>query len=261
MIDYAKFVHFEKTFDFITLYVSEWNNENNVFFIKNSEKPIQAKRIIQKVLDHLGCSLTYTPDGKVSINSNWFFYEDDLIWQLGSIHCGTKDTKFNSTHSIFSAKSYEKMEILYGYNGMKQNYSETDIAYSDDYLTGLNSAGDKPSTYTVSLPYYKKNLSTNIVSSIKSYLWRCVKSSDVRLKATVLPQFGLLLEMGDKFIADFRVSPILPNNELGIGKYFMIYGMNKAISKENEIECVQIPEPIIPAKWCENNWCMGARWK
>lgn len=259
--NYGIFQEMELLFNFTTLYVSEWNDSNDVYSYKNDSKPLQAKNIIQKVLDHIGCQLTYDTEGKISINTNWFYNDTNPLWRLGSIHCGAKGNTFTASHSLKTAKEYKRMELFYGYNPMTKNAAGKIVKFDPDALVGIYGINDKPPTYAITLPYYKAGVSDLVVNAIAEYLWKWVKVSHIRLSATVLPQFGLSLDVGDKFIADFTISPILPNTDKGIGKFFMIYGINKKIGAEVEIECIATPDPIIPSKWCEAYWCMGARWK
>jgi hypothetical protein len=259
-IDYDKFLELEYLFDYNTLWVNEWNRENDVFSYKKDLKPLQAKNIIQKVLDHVGCQLTYNSEGKISINTNWFFVGTEKLWKIGSFNCGAIGSKFEGSHSISEGTIYKRMELFYGINDFNNNFQGKLIENTPDALIGINSVNDKPKTYTVTLPYYKKGLSDIIVGVIKQYLWKWVQLSHIRLKATVLPQFGLTLDVGDKFIADFTTAPILPNTDKGIGKYFMIYSINKAVGKEVEIDCIATPPPIYPYFWCNAKWC-NAKWK
>lgn len=260
-INYSIFQEMELLFNFTTLYVSEWNDSNDVYSYKNDSKPVQSKNIIQKVLDHIGCQLTYDSEGKISINTNWFYNDTNPLWRLGSIHCGAKGNLFSPSHSLKTAKEYKRMELFYGYNPMTKNAAGKIIKFDPDALVGIYGVNDKPSTYTITLPYYKAGISDLIVNAISEYLWKWVKVSHIRLTASVLPQFGLSLDVGDKFIADFTTSPILPNTDKGIGKFFMIFGITKNVAGEVQIECIATPEPITPAHWCEAYWCMGARWK
>ena len=260
-INYDKFQEMESLFNFSTVYVSEWNESNSPFSFTGEEKPLQAKNIIQKILGHIGCQLTYDVDGKISISSNWYLTGVQELWRLGSIHSGVKGTGFVPSHSIRSEKEYKRMELRYGYNGMTKNTAGIIEKYSPDALVGIYGTNDKPQTYQITMPYYKAVVSDIIVNSIADYLWKWLQVQHIRLSATILPQFGLSLDVGDKFMADFTTSPILPNTDKGIGKYFMIYSLNKSLGGNVEIEAIATPEPIYPSKWCEAYWCMGGRWK
>lgn len=261
-INYSVLQELELLFNFITLHVSEWNDGNDVYAYNKNNKPIQAKNIIQKVLDHVGCQLTYDSEGKISINTNWFYNDTNPLWRLGSIHCGAKGNGFTPSHSIndTTATQYKRMELFYGYNPMTKNTAGKIIENAPDALVGIYGVNDKPPTYSITMPYFKVGESDLVVNAIAKYLWKWAQVSHIRLSATVLPQFGISLDVGDKFIADFTTAPILPNEDTGEGKYFMIYGITKKIGGEVEIQCIAIPEPIIPSRWCEANWCMGARW-
>ena len=261
-INYSIFQEMEDRFDFTTLYVSEWNKENDVYSYKNDTKPIQVKNIAQKILDHIGCQLTYDTEGKISINTNWFYNDSNLLWRLGSIHCGVKGTGFVPSHSVDDGKVYKRMEVFYAENSFTGESAGFYEKNAPDSLVGIYGVNDKPEAFKASLPYFKLGVSDLLVSAIVEYLWKWVQVSHIRLSATILPQFGASLDVGDKFIADFTTEPILPNTDKGWGKYFMIYGINKKIGGEVEIQAIATPEPILPAKWCEAKWCIGgSRWK
>lgn len=260
-IDYVIFQEYENLFNFTRLYVSEWNDNNDVYSYKNDTKPIQSKNIAQKILDHIGCQLTYNTEGKISLNSNWFYVAPIQLWSLGSIHCGARGNGFTPSHSIKAGKEYKRFELFYGYNNMTKNAAGHAVEFAPDALVGIYGVNDKPATFTVTLPYYKVGVSDLIIAAITQYLWKWVQLSHIRLSANVLPQHGLSLEPGDKFMAKFDTSPILPNIDKDWGKYFMIYSISKAIGGEVQIECIATPEPIIPSQWCDAKWCMNSRWK
>ncbi len=252
-IDYDSFLKYEEIFKDDYLFVTEFNSENKVF--RTNGTPLQTKNIIQKVLDHVGCQLTYNTKGQISINSNWFRNENDYLWRLGSNHCGKDTLAFASdSHETIPTPEIKKMILRYAQNGFTKEYGASKVEYTPDALIGLDD-NIQLNTIEIEFPYFK--MFTNSVSfeKIAQYIWKCVQLSHIRIKANVLPQFGLLLDTGDKFLADFRTSPIFPNTEKQIGYVFMIYKINNNIGGLNSIECICVPEPIYPSKWCYARWC------
>lgn len=256
-IDYDRFLELEESFSFVKLYINEWNKSNEKFRYGSNEKPLQVKNIAQKVLDHIGCQLTFDTQGRISINTNWYYNESQLLQRIGSNHVGSIGAKVEGSHTISGTQPFNSMELYYGTNEFTESVGKPIESFAAEYFIST-----KANVYKVTLPYYKLGVSDLIVEQINAYLWKWVMLSHIRLSANVLPQFGITLDVGDKFIADFNLAPILPNVDKSLAKYFMIYSISKKIGGIVTIQCMSVPEPILPCRWCETNWCgINSRFK
>lgn len=241
-VDWQGFDYYEMLFRNIKVYVTEFNADNSVFLplSKNINDRLTCKQIIAKILSHVGCQLTFDNQGRVSMNTTWYSLGGKSIWQLGSVHCGEADTQAPN-HSTNQVKPIKFFKVLYGFNKLRSGQN-----FSTQYAQGAVVTTDKDvqEIIQVGFEYYKTGLNKLLIESkIASLLWGVMSLQHIRMSAKVLPNFGVSLQVGDKFIADFTVQPILPNIQKGIGKYWQIYNISKG-KLGTTIDAVCIPAPV-----------------
>jgi len=251
-VDWDGLLYYEMLFKNTKVYITETNKDNNVFLPLSSasDNRLTCKRIIAKILSHVGCQITFDNQGRVSINTTWYSDGRKLIWQLGSIHSGGTTQK--DSHSTSVGKPIRFLRVLYGYDILNTNRN-----FLAQKLQGQVIVNDKDRQEVVEIgfEYFKKGLSKVLIDSkIAPLLWNVTKFQHIKLSAEILPNFGVGLMCGDKFIADFSEGVVLPNLEKEI-QYFQIINVSKG-KRGAKIECIAIPKPVKVDYLCDNFiWC------
>jgi hypothetical protein len=193
----------------VRVYITEFNGNNDVFLplSPNIKNRLTCKQIIAKIMSHIGCQITFDTQGRISMNVTWYSLGGQSIWQLGSIHCG-EAAEQRPNHSLTQTKPIKFLKILFGFNKLKSSSNFADELFKGDVIVNDK---DQQEVFEVGFEYYKYGISRNLVKSkIGELLWRSLSLQHIRLNAKVLPNFGVSLQVGDKFIADFTVQPVLP---------------------------------------------------
>jgi len=243
-VDWDAFTHFETRYP-QTIYFSETNKENEVFSPNVEEKPKRVKDILQKILDCVGCQLTYTPDGKVSCVSTMYPDKDYVLREYNSSHLSSGNDR-KASHSIFAdGPKHDRMVIRYGKNPITDDYASREV----EVIVGKTL--DKFNTYEVATDYFKSSVSERFVKRLSRLLFPMAATSNRRLKMSFLPNWGLPMRPGDKFEVDFTTQPVLPNTRTNSGRYWMAYKVSVKIGNVVEVEAIEIDEPIEGDRLCE----------
>lgn len=251
-VDWDTILYYEMLFKNVRVYITETNKDNSVFLplSPSSDDRLTCKRIIAKILSHVGCQITFNNEGKVSINTTWYSDGRKPIWQLGSLQSGGTEQADN--HSTTAGRPIRFLEVLYGFDILNSNRN-----FATKNLQGAIVVNDKDRQEVVSIgfEYYKVGLSKIVMDSkIAPLLWGVTKYQHIKLSAKILPNFGVGLMPGDKFISDFTEGVILPNLEKEI-QYFQVISVSKG-KRGATIECIAIPKPVKVDYLCDNFiWC------
>lgn len=255
-VDWAAFDYYEMLFRNVVVYITEFNSNNDVFLpLSPSEKNrLTCKQIIAKIMSHIGCQITFDNQGRISMNVTWYSLGGQSIWQLGSIHCGESQEQ-RASHSLTQTKPIRFLRVLFGFNKLKSSSNFAETVLKGEIIVDDQ---DEQEVFEVGFEYYKYGISRNLIKTkIGELLWRSLSLQHIRLNAKVLPNFGVSLQVGDKFIADFNVAPVLPNTEKGIGQYWQIYNISKG-KRGATIDAVCIPTPIRVDLLCNTFiWCVS----
>jgi len=80
------------------VYISETNKDNKVFSPQSSDKPLRARDLIQKILDHIGCQFTFDDQGQITVNTSHYLCPGESVRQYDSCHLSTGPTRKSSAH-------------------------------------------------------------------------------------------------------------------------------------------------------------------
>lgn len=241
-VDWAKLTELENYFNGITVYVSETNDSNDVFDPFSGSKPLRAKDFVQRILDHIGCQLTFNELGELSINCAWYLLPTEQTYTYTTATLA-KGSERKAAHSISAAgPKYDRMQIRYGLNPLTGDYAGRFVA--------VNSTAANPNTIDIAFPYYKISKNDYDVQTLQNTLWQIVQKAHVRLKMSLKPNWGLPLAPGDKMAVNFTTQPVLPNASTGRGQYWQIYRVSKRIGGVCDIEAHEIPDPFVPLRGC-----------
>lgn len=244
-VDWDAFTQFETAYP-QEIFFSETNKGNEVFSSNVEDKPIRIKDILQKILDHVGCQLTFTPDGKISVVSTLYVTDRLNLRTYTSSNLSAGTTR-GAAHSIFAAgPKFDRMVIRYGLNPATGDYGASKVELLD-----ANNV-DKFNTYEVALDYYKISRSDRFVNRLAGVLFPMVATSNRRLQLSYLPNWGLAIVPGDKFEVDLTTQPVLPNTRTNAGRYWMAYSVNTRIGGLVKVDAVEIAEPIEGGRLCES---------
>jgi hypothetical protein len=241
-VDWTKWAELEAYFNGVTVYVSETNEDNKVFNPFTDSKPLRAKDFIQRVLDHVGCQLTFNESGELSVNCSWYLLPTEQVYTYTTATLSAGDTR-KASHSIeASGTKYDRMLVRYGLNPITGDFSGRFVA--------VNSAAATPNTIEFAFPYFKRSKNDYDVQALQNTLWDIVQKAHVILKAKLKPNWGLPLLPGDKMAVNFTTAPVLPNSNTGRGQYWQIFRVSKRIGGLCEIEAHEIPDPFVPLRGC-----------
>lgn len=242
-VDWLKFTEYEAYFNSTKVYVSETNKENSVFDPFGDSKPLRVRDFCQRILDHIGSQLTFNPEGKISMNCDWYLLPTEFVptYQAPQLSNGNRRTAAHLLDS--TGPKYNRMIVKYGLNPITNNYSGT--------TTFVISGDSRFNTLRVSFPYFKKSKNDNDVASLNCTLWDIAKKASTVLRATFKPNWGLPIAPGDKFEASFATQPVLPNTVTGRGRYWVIHKVTKRVGGLVDIEAHEVPAHGIPLQVCE----------
>lgn len=244
-VDWDAFTAFETAFP-QTIFFSETNKENKVFSPNEPAKPKRIKDVLQKILDHVGCQLTFTPEGKISLVSTLYVPGRLNLYTYTSSHL-SGGTDRMAAHSIIpDGPKYDRMVIRYGLNSITDDYGAREVRV---IATGTI---DKFNTYEIAFDYFKIARSDRFVKRIARMLFSMVATANRRLKMELLPNWGLAIQPGDKFEVNFTTQPVLPNTRTNTGRYWMAYETGVKIGRTVEVRAIEIEEPIVGGKLCED---------
>jgi len=247
-VNWLRLNELETLYAGVTIYVSETNKDNKVYSHNETAKPWRTKDLIQKILDHIECQLTYDPDGKISINTRQYLLSGESLRKYEDCNVGGPGTKRATGHKIVpTSNQYDRLVIRYGWNDFTENYS--------DKVVHLEGVKEKYTSIEVGFDYFKAQINQNDIASKSGNLWEIVKVADATLELSLLPNWGLPVQPGDKFEAEFTVQPVLPNTLAGLGQYWQIYSVRKRIGGPVVARAHGVPEPKIPSKFCEATFC------
>ena len=236
-IDFEELDRLEGIYSNFILYVSTTNEDNDVFDPVKPDKPIRIKDFCQIIADHVGCQLSFTPDGKITLRSA-FNPSNPNPPVYTSAHCSSGSTRKGS-HRVFSqGKKYDVFEVKYGYNPFTGNYAASTSVDS-------GSGARKKDKLEIGLPYYKSGLSDITINSLTQNLANYYRYAHIRLEMKVLPQIGITLNAGDLLEVNFSTTPRLPDPVLGdnLGKFWRIHEITKPIGGVVTISCTSVPAP------------------
>lgn len=242
-VDWSTLATLESMYDGTTIYVSETNRDNEVFSPHTPDKPFRIRDFCQKILDHIGCQLTFTPEGKLTVNSSWYLLPSQQVRQYTSSQLSS-GTQRAASHRIFGGNPrFDAMIIRYGLNAYTGNY-----AGKYEFREGVRT---KYNSLSAAYDYYKSGIHDFDIAGMDSRTWAVVKKSDIRLEMSLLPNWGLPVNIGDRFSVSFTVQPILPNTANGLGEFWEIYDINKPIGDVVKVQAKAIPEPVAIKRICE----------
>lgn len=243
-VDWAAFAKLETAFPSWRIFFCETNDDNDVFSPNVSDKPKRIKDVLQKILDHVGCQLTYTPDGLISMKSSLYTIAPFTLYTyVGSNLSSGNERK--ASHSIQAGgPKFERLLIKYGLNPISGDYGSKKVQITPG-------TEDKFNTYEIALDYYKAVRSDRMVEAISTRLFQTAALSNRRLKMSMLPNYGLPMQPGDKFEVNMATQPVLPNTRTGEGRYWMAYDVRLKVGDVVEVMAVEIPEPFEPDLLCQ----------
>lgn len=248
LIDWDKFNCIENYYQGTDVYISETNEDNDVFSPQKTDKPFRIKDFAQKILDHVNCQLKFDSQGRISINSSLYLCDGESSVIYESCHLSTGETRA-SGHRIFGeGQKYDFMRIKYGLNPVSGNYGGTQIFFDQIKSKYQN-------IFEVSYDYFKKGIHDALFFSA-CHSWELLKYADIRLELNFLPNWGLAIEPGDKFEVNFTVQPVLPNSS-GLGRYWEAYSVSKRVGgivnvKARIINSITNPKSICEMIICED---------
>lgn len=249
-VDWDRFSDYETYFNSRTIYVSETNTDNSVFDPFSDNKPLRIRDFCQRILDHVGCQLTFNSSGQISMNCDWYLLPTETVPLYQTAHTSSGDTR-RPAHSIDSTgPKYNRMIAQYGFNLVTGDYSGR---------TTFTVAGtSKYNTLRVSFPYFKKTKNDHDVSGLNCTLWEIAKNASSVLKMSLKPNWGLPVVPGDKIEVNLTTQPVLPNSVTGAGQYWQIHRVTKRVGGLVQIEAHMIPTPGVPLRLCEWVLCQDS---
>lgn len=223
--------YFENFFDDpYRVYVAETNSDPKVYGYQN-DAPFSVKRLIEKIGFHVGCSLDFDQQGRVT------FSHDHR--GLQTLYPDIDSTKVLSHYFQGRSAEYTDFRLLYGLNPVNGNYSSEitlqakPLADYDNTLTynagdivlhqgqqwvsrngsaagGFNPAEwqiHKVKEFRIAFDYYKRGVSFLQATERADLISKRAFLASTRVSVTLPPQYGLTVVPGDKFRAVFTIQP------------------------------------------------------
>jgi len=224
-VNWDNFDELENRFRSYTVFVSDGNNDNNVWERRRNARPLSHGQLIQRILDHVGCTLTEDSEGNIDIIGPYIY--DDPVHPITDLTAITKTT-IDSMNKINFA--------IYNYGGNKQSGSlggklEDDLREDpDDFLV----------EETFNLPYYKVGVSDNAVEMFRGLMRHRFLDVQKRISTDLTPNFAAPLRPGDRSLL---ISNEIPRFSVVCEAVKTSVTATGGIWRRGKVNWVQVQEP------------------
>jgi len=224
-VNWDNFDELENRFRSYTVFVSEGNNDNKVWERRRNARPLSHGQLIQRILDHVGCTLTEDSEGNIDVIGPYIY--DVPVHPITDLTAITKTT-IDSMNKINFA--------IYNYGGNKQSGSlggklEDDMRESDD---------DFLVEETFNLPYYKVGISDNAVEMFRGLMRHRFLDVQKRISTDLTPNFAAPLRPGDRALL---ISNEIPRFSVNCEAVKTSVTATGGIWRRGKVNWVQVQEP------------------
>jgi len=238
-VDWDTFNAFEGIYSSFTVYISETNENNDVFSPSSSSKPLRVRDFAQKILDHIGAQLVFDLQGRISMNSSFYLKDNEKIFGYDTSQVLKPGHKITGQGS-----QYDFVRLKYGIDTNTGNFAGVNIQTTEPKIK-------YKATLELEYPYFKVGIQDHVMRVIGKKIFDLARYSDITLEFDLAPNWGLPVQAGDKFKVSFNTRPILPNSELGLGTFWEAYEVRKQIGRRTSIKARMLPDsinepPILP---------------
>lgn len=210
-MDVVKWQEAARRFESFTVHVDATNTDNAVWEDYANNVPLSVAQLAQRILDHVGCALTLTIDGQISLSIPYI--DDEPMYPHS-----TEDTVLGDGITIeASGEQVNYLQCSYAWNGDSYGAAVAPI----DLRIGTAQKVAK----TISFAYFKAGIGARLAEwAARTYARRFMGfQSTVTYK--VHGGIGLLLQVGDRVTV---VSETLPRLE----KIVEIFDIGKSLGPD-----------------------------
>jgi hypothetical protein len=197
-MDVVKWTEAARRFESFVVHVDATNKDNSVWEDFKENTPLSVASLAQTILNHVGCSLTMTIDGQISISIPYL--DDDPTYP----HDTTNTILGDGITIDASDDQFNYLTTMYAWNGDSYGAKVAPI----DNRIGTAQKVEK----VISFPYLKAGIGRRCAEWAAQTYARRFMSNQTTVSYKVHAGVGLLMQVGDRVTVVSQTLPLLTNN-------------------------------------------------